>query len=49
MRPPKVGEVIPILYLRGLSAGDFKPALEPLLGEDAAGLSPTTIAKMCKE
>jgi putative transposase len=48
-RSPKVGEVIPILYLRGLSTGDFRPALENLLGEDAAGLSPTTIARMCKE
>ena len=44
-RSPKVGEVIPILYLRGLSTGDFRPALEGLLGEDAAGLSPTTIAR----
>jgi transposase-like protein len=41
--------VIPILYLRGLSTGDFKPALEQLLGEDAAGLSATTIARMSKE
>ncbi|HET9126249.1 MAG TPA: IS256 family transposase [Solirubrobacteraceae bacterium] len=48
-RSPKVGEVIPILYLRGLSTGDFKPALESLLGEDAAGLSATTIARMSKE
>jgi len=48
-RSPKVGEVIPILYLRGLSTGDFRPALEGLLGEDAAGLSATTIARMCKE
>ena len=48
-RSPKVGEVIPILYLRGLSTGDFKPALESLLGQDAAGLSPTTIARMSKE
>jgi putative transposase len=48
-RSPKVGEVIPILYLRGLSTGDFKPALEQLLGEDASGLSPTTIARLCKE
>ena len=48
-RSPKVGEVIPILYLRGLSTGDFKPALEQLLGEDAAGLSATTISRMCKE
>ncbi|MGH2872931.1 MAG: IS256 family transposase [Solirubrobacteraceae bacterium] len=48
-RSPKVGEVIPILYLRGLSTGDFKPALEQLLGEDASGLSATTIARMSKE
>lgn len=48
-RSPKVGEVIPILYLRGLSTGDFRPALVGLLGEDAAGLSATTIARMCKE
>jgi transposase-like protein len=48
-RSPKVGEVIPILYLRGLSTGDFKPALEQLLGEDASGLSPTTISRMSKE
>ncbi len=38
-RSPKVAEVLPILYLRGLSSGDFRPALEALLGEDAAGLS----------
>jgi putative transposase len=37
-RSPKVAEVLPILYLRGLSTGDFRPALEALLGEDAAGL-----------
>ena len=48
-RSPKVGEVIPILYLRGLSTGDFKPALEQLLGQDASGLSPTTISRLCKE
>jgi putative transposase len=39
-RSPKVTEVLPILYLRGLSTGDFGPALRDLLGEDAAGLSP---------
>jgi transposase-like protein len=48
-RSPKVGEVIPILYLRGLSTGDFKPALVGLLGEDASGLSATTIARLSKE
>jgi Transposase, Mutator family len=45
-RPPKVSEVLSILYLRGLSTDDFRPALETLLGEDAAGLSPTTIARL---
>jgi hypothetical protein len=34
------------LYLRGLSTGDFRPALEGLLGEEAAGLSPTNIARL---
>jgi len=45
-RAPKVAEVWPILYLRGLSTGDFRPALEGLLGEDAAGLSPTNISRL---
>ena len=45
-RSPKVAEVLPILYLRGLSTGDFRPALEGLLGEDAGGLSPTNIARL---
>lgn len=45
-RSPKVAEVLPVLYLRGLSTGDFRPALFALLGEDAAGLSPTNIARL---
>jgi hypothetical protein len=45
-RSPKVAEVLPILYLRGLATGDFRPALEALLGEDASGLSPTNIARL---
>ena len=45
-RSPKVAEVLPLLYLRGLSTGDFRPALQALLGADAAGLSPTTIARL---
>jgi putative transposase len=45
-RSPKVAEVLPILYLRGLSTGDFRPALQGLLGEDAAGLSATNIARL---
>ena len=45
-RSPKVAEVLPLLYLRGLSTGDFREALPVLLGEDAAGLSPTNIARL---
>jgi hypothetical protein len=33
-RSPKVAAELPILYLRGLATGDFRPALEALLGED---------------
>jgi transposase-like protein len=47
-RSPKVAEVLPLLYLHGLSTGDFQPALAGLLGDDAAGLSPTAIARLVK-
>jgi putative transposase len=45
-RSPKVAEVLPVLYLRGLSTGDFQPALAALLGTDAAGLSATNSARL---
>ena len=45
-RSPKVTEVLPVLYLRGLSTGDFVPALRDLLGEDASGLSPSSIQRL---
>ncbi len=45
-RSPQVAEVLPLLYLRGLSTGDFREALPVLLGEDAAGLSATNIARL---
>jgi putative transposase len=48
-RSPKVNDVLPVLYLRGLSTGDFRPALQQLLGEDAAGLSSSTISRLCSE
>jgi transposase-like protein len=48
-RSPKVAEVLPILYLRGLSTGDFREALPVLLGKDASGLSPTTITRLTAE
>ena len=48
-RSPKVAEVLPVLYLRGLSTGDFRQALAALLGDDAAGLSATNIARLTNE
>lgn len=45
-RSPKVAEVLPVLYLRGLSTGDFQEALGSLLGEEASGLSATNIARL---
>ncbi|KAB2839298.1 MAG: IS256 family transposase [Burkholderiales bacterium] len=38
--------LIPILYLKGLSTGDFAEALAALLGKDAGGLSAATIARL---
>ena len=45
-KSPKVAEVLPILYLRGLSTNDFRPALESLLGDKASWLSATAITRM---
>jgi putative transposase len=45
-RSPKVTEVLPTLYLHGLSTGDFGPALRDLLGQDASGLSPSSIQRL---
>jgi transposase-like protein len=45
-RSPQLEEVLPALYLRGLSTGDFQEALAALLGPQAAGLSPTTINRL---
>ena len=38
--------LIPILYLKGISTGDFDEALAALLGKDAGGLSASTIARL---
>jgi len=45
-RSRNVSEVLPLLYLRGLSTGDFREALPVLLGEEAAGLSPAAITRL---
>ena len=46
-RSPKVTEVLPVLYLRGLSTGDFGPALEGFFGSKA-GLSASTICRLAE-
>ena len=38
--------LIPILYLKGVSTGDFAEALAALLGKDAGGLSASTVARL---
>ncbi|GGT56347.1 IS256 family transposase [Streptomyces atratus] len=44
-KSPKISEVLPLLYLHGLSSGDFVPALEQFLGS-SAGLSPATVTRL---
>jgi putative transposase len=44
-RSPKITEVLPLLYLHGLSSGDFVPALEEFFGSQA-GLSASTITRL---
>ena len=44
-RSPKVADVLPVLYLRGLSTGDFAPALEEFFGTDA-GLSASSVGRL---
>jgi len=45
-RTRSVEEVLPWLYLKGISTGDFGEALSALLGPDAKGLSPATIGRL---
>jgi len=44
-RSPKVAEVLPLLYLHGLSTGDFVPALEAFFGS-ATGLSAAAVGRL---
>ncbi|GGX56268.1 hypothetical protein GCM10010341_91050 [Streptomyces noursei] len=44
-KSPKISEVLPLLYLHGLSSGDFVPALEQFLGS-SAGLSAATVTRL---
>jgi putative transposase len=45
-RTKSIEELLPWLYLKGISTGDFAEALAALLGPDAPGLSPATIARL---
>ena len=45
-RTRSIDELIPWLYLRGISTGDFSEALKALLGPDAPGLSATSVVRM---
>lgn len=47
-KSPKISEVLPLLYLHGLSSGDFVPALEQFLGS-TAGLSPATVTRLTQQ
>jgi transposase-like protein len=45
-RTPSLDALLPILYLRGVSAGDFQEALAALLGRGAPNLSPSVVARL---
>src|SRR5215216_6058568 len=45
-RTRSLDALLPVLYLRGVSTGDFQEALGALLGKDAPNLSPSTIARL---
>ena len=45
-RTKSVEELIPWLYLKGISTGDFSDALKALLGPAAPGLSATTVVRL---
>jgi transposase-like protein len=47
-KSPRLEDALPVLYLRGLSTGDFAEALQVLLGPEAAGFSATTITRLLK-
>src|SRR6202022_2323735 len=47
-KSPKVSEVLPLLYLHGLSSGDFAPALTDFFGS-AAGLSASVITRLTQQ
>jgi len=45
-RMPSIDNLIPALYLKGISTNDFPAALQAILGQDASGLSPANIVRL---
>ncbi len=45
-RTKNIEELVPWLYLRGISTGDMQPALESLLGKEAKGLSANSVSRL---
>lgn len=45
-RIPSIDNLIPALYLKGISTNDFPSALTAILGQDASGLSPANIVRL---
>gem|GEM_PF-3423000 len=45
-RTKSIEELLPWLYLKGISTGEFGEALAALLGKNAAGLSASTISRL---
>jgi putative transposase len=48
-RTKSLDALLPVLYLRGVSAGDFQEGLAALLGKDAPNLSPAVISRLTAE
>jgi transposase-like protein len=48
-RTRSLDALLPVLYLRGISTGDFQEALTALLGKDAPDLSPAVISRLTAE
>ena len=48
-RTKSLDALLPVLYLRGLSTGDFQEVLAALLGKDAPNLSPSAITRLTGE
>lgn len=45
-RSGDMNELLPVLYLKGLSTGDFIEALEPIVGPEAKNLSPSVVSRL---